>query len=93
MKPLDSWRAARGDGAAGDQVPRPGISPIICKPDYTMPAHLDRLRERGWVPAQLAVRGSARRRSAWAVRQAQACAVHECVFGVLMLESSGRSEL
>jgi len=63
---------------------------IIYGPDYTMPEHLDRLRERGLH----AKRGLASREFALGiealerfVRREPLRRVHECVFGVLALES------
>jgi protein phosphatase len=63
---------------------------IIYGPDYTMPEHLDRLRERGLG----AKRGLALREFALGiealerfVRREPLCRFHECVFAVLALES------
>ena len=63
---------------------------IIYGPDYTMPEHLDRLRERGLG----AKRGLAIREFALGiealdrfVKREPLRRVHECVFGVLALES------
>jgi protein phosphatase len=63
---------------------------IIYGPDYTMPEHLERLRERGLG----AKRGMALREFALGiealerfVRREPLRRVHECVFAVLALES------
>ena len=63
---------------------------LIYGPEYTAPEHLERLRERS--PARkrsLAVREFALGIEALErfVRNEPLCRVHECVFGVLALES------
>ena len=63
---------------------------IIYGPDYTMPVHLDRLRERGLGAKRgLAIREFALGLEALDrfVKREPLRRVHECVFGVLALES------
>jgi protein phosphatase len=63
---------------------------IIYGPDYTMPAHLDRLRERGLGAKRgLAIRefGLGIEALDRFVKREPLRRVHECVFGVLALES------
>lgn len=63
---------------------------IIYGPDYTAPEHLDRLRSRGLgAKRSLALREFALGIEALErfVRQEPLRRVHECVFGVLALES------
>jgi protein phosphatase len=63
---------------------------IIYGPDYTMPEHVERLRERGLAGKRalalrefaLGIEGLQR-----FVRQEPLQRVHECVFGILALES------
>jgi protein phosphatase len=69
----------------GREYPR-----IIYGPDYTLPEHLERLRERGlsgkrWLALRefaLGIEGLQR-----FVQRDPLRRVHECVFGVLALES------
>src|SRR5437016_8479168 len=63
---------------------------IIYGPDYTLPANLDRLRRRGLkAKRSLALREFALSLEALErfVRREPLRRVHECVFGVLALES------
>jgi len=71
-------------------MPWPEYLRIICGPEYTLPANLDRLRQRGLS----AKRGLALREYALGieglerfVRYEPLRRVHECTFGVLALES------
>ena len=82
-------RPARA-GAARRKVPRREYLRIIYGPEYTMPEHLERLRERNLSHKRsLAVREFALGIEALErfVRKEPLRRVHECVFGVLALES------
>lgn len=91
VKPLDfAVRARRGLVQPAIKCRGPEYLRIIYGPDYTLPAHLDRLRERGLS----AKRGLAVREFALGieglerfVRRDPLRRVHECVFAVLALES------
>ena len=91
VKPLELRRARQeGDRSASNQMSRPEYLRIIYGPDYTMPEHLERLRERGLG----AKRGLAIREFALGIEALERFVkreplrrVHECVFSVLALES------
>jgi protein phosphatase len=77
-------------GAAGGKGPRPEYLRIIYGPEYTAPENLERLRERGLSHKRsLALREFALGIEALErfVRGEPLRRVHECVFGVLALES------
>ena len=91
VKPLDfTVRGKRGLLQPAIKCRGPEYLRIIYGPDYTLPGHLDRLRERGLG----AKRGLAAREFALGieglerfVRRDPLRRVHECVFAVLALES------
>jgi protein phosphatase len=71
-------------------VPRPRVSAIIYGPEYTLPENLERLRARSLaMKRSLALRELALGVEALErfVRREPLRRVHECVFGVLALES------
>jgi len=76
--------------AAGGQVPRGEYLRIIYGPEYTLPEHLESLRERGLSGKRsLALREFALGLEGLErfVQREPLRRVHECVFGVLALES------
>ena len=85
-------RATRA-GPAGRQVPWAGVPEylrIIYRPEYTAPENLARLRARGLAAKRsLALREFALGVEALErfVRREPLYRVHECVFGILALES------
>ncbi len=91
IKPRDFiTRGKRGIIQPAIKCRGPEYLRIIYGPDYTMPDHLDRLRERGLA----AKRGLALREFALGVealdrfvKREPLRRVHECVFAVLALES------
>jgi len=91
IKPLDFiTRSKKGIIQPAIKCRGPEYLRIIYGPDYTMPEHLERLRERGLAPK----RGLALREFALGVealdrfvKREPLRGVHECVFAVLALES------
>ena len=90
VKPLRLSRRLSWSATAGGEVPWPGVPRIIYGPEYTLPEHLERLRERGLSGKRslalrefaLGIEGLER-----FVQREPLRRVHECVFGVLALES------
>jgi protein phosphatase len=96
VKPAANLTRSHGAGSGGGLV-QPGLKVrgreylrIIYGPDYTEPAHLDRLRQRGLSHKRsLALREYALGLEALdrVARGDPLWRVHECVFAVLALES------
>ena len=93
VKPLDVHRAQRPRGLAQPAIKcrGPEYLRIIYGPEYTSPENLERLRARGLGHKARAraprVRRSGSRRSNASCAAEPLRRVHECVFGVLALES------
>lgn len=91
VKPMEFVvRGARGPVQPAVKVRGPEYLRIIYGPEYTLPAHLDRLRKRSLAAKRsLALREFSLGIEALErfVRREPLRRVHECVFGVLALES------
>jgi len=91
VKPLGAIvRGRRGLVQPGVKVRGPEYLRLVYGPEYTAPEHLERLRERDLTHKRsLAVREFALGIEALErfVREEPLYRVHECVFGVLALES------
>lgn len=90
VKPLDFIPPGRGRGQPAIKVRGREYLRFIYGPEYTLPEHLDRLRDRGLrAKRTLAMQEFALGIEALDrfVRREPLRRVHECVFGVLALES------